>query len=153
RASLCGAVALAIEGYCSSCETDEQRLAASGGRPMTAPIRHHFRACNLCEAICGIDVATSGPSVQSIRGDRDDPLSRGHICPKALGLQDVHQDPDRLRHPLRRTRDGWERIGWSAAFDEVASRLKETQRQHGRDAVGIYLGNPNVHNYGTLLFL
>jgi anaerobic selenocysteine-containing dehydrogenase len=122
---------------------------------MTAPedVRHHFRACNLCEAICGIDIALRGPAIQSIRGDKDDPLSRGHICPKALALQDVHEDPDRLRHPLRRTARGWERVGWKEAFDEAAARLKEVQGKHGRDAVGVYLGNPNVHNYGTLLFL
>src|SRR5262249_20191353 len=62
-------------------------------------------------------------------------------------------DPDRLRHPLRRTPGGWERVGWDVAFDEAASRLKEIQRRHGRNAVGIYLGNPNVHNYGSILFL
>lgn len=122
---------------------------------MTAPetSRHHFRACNLCEAICGIDIVLQGESIQSIRGDKDDPLGRGHICPKAVALQDIHEDPDRLKHPLRRTSAGWKRIGWDEAFDEAASRLKEIQRHHDRDAVGVYLGNPNVHNYGSLLFL
>ena len=36
-------------------------------------------------------------------------------------------------------------------FDEVASKLKAIQAQHGKDAVGIYQGNPSVHNSGTLL--
>ena len=118
-----------------------------------ATVRHHFRACNLCEAICGIDVALQGESIQSIRGDKDDPLGRGHICPKAVALQDIHEDPDRLKYPLRRTPGGWKRIGWDEAFDEVASRLKDIQGRHDRDAVGVYLGNPNVHNYGSILFL
>ncbi len=115
--------------------------------------RHHFRACNLCEAICGLEIVTQGGVVQSIRGDRDDPLSRGFICPKAVALQDVHDDPDRLKHPLRRTPRGWERVGWQEAFDETAARIKGIQRRHGRNAVSTYLGNPNVHNCGTLLFL
>src|SRR5262249_32284827 len=38
------------------------------------------------------------------------------------------------------------------AFDEVASRFLQIQREHGDDAVAAYLGNPSVHNYGTLLF-
>src|SRR5207249_1646953 len=114
--------------------------------------RQHFRACNLCEAICGIEVLVRGDTIAAIRPDKDDPLSRGHICPKAVALQDVHTDPDRLRHPQRRTAHGWERIGWDEAFDEVASRLRAIQRQHGDNAVGAYLGNPSVHNYGTLLF-
>jgi anaerobic selenocysteine-containing dehydrogenase len=112
----------------------------------------HFRACNLCEAICGLVIEVGDGEIRSIRGDRDDPLSSGHICPKALALQDIHSDPDRLRRPMRRTGGDWEVIGWEEAFDEVAERIRAVQGQHGRDAVAVYLGNPNVHNWGSLLF-
>src|SRR5205823_5457892 len=30
--------------------------------------------------------------------------------------------------------------------------LKRIQAKHGRHSVAVYLGNPNVHNYGSLLF-
>jgi anaerobic selenocysteine-containing dehydrogenase len=116
------------------------------------PIWTHFRTCTLCEAICGLAIELEGERIVSIRGDRDDPFSRGHICPKGVALQDVHADPDRLRHPVRRTTSGWERIGWDEALDYVAFRLRTVQRQHGRDAVAVYQGNPTVHNYGTLLY-
>jgi anaerobic selenocysteine-containing dehydrogenase len=70
-----------------------------------------------------------------------------------VALQDIHNDPDRLRHPMRRTRDGeWERITWEAAFDLTAEGIRKIQRDHGLDAVGVYLGNPNVHNLGSLLY-
>jgi anaerobic selenocysteine-containing dehydrogenase len=115
-------------------------------------IKHHYRACNLCEAICGLDIVMRGDVIEAIRGDKDDPLGRGHICPKAVALQDIHSDPDRLQQPVRRTAKGWERIAWDEAFDEVASRFLQIQREHGDDAVAVYLGNPSVHNYGTMLF-
>jgi anaerobic selenocysteine-containing dehydrogenase len=114
----------------------------------------HYRACNLCEAICGIEIRVESGRVVEIRGDEADPLSRGHICPKAVALQDLETDPDRLRGPLRRRDDGsWEPVGWDAALDEVASRTRRIQAEHGRDAVGVYLGNPNVHNLGAMLYL
>ncbi len=118
------------------------------------PTATHYRACNLCEAICGLEIRLDGGEIAAIRGDRNDPLSRGHVCPKAVALQDLHRDPDRLRHPLRREpgSDRWRRIGWDEAFDLGASRIREVQSAHGRDAVAAYLGNPNVHNYGSLLF-
>jgi anaerobic selenocysteine-containing dehydrogenase len=112
----------------------------------------HYRNCNLCEAICGIEIAVQPDRRLDIRGDKDDPFSRGYICPKAVALQDLHYDKDRLKHPVRRTPNGWQQIEWNEAFDEVAANLKRVQAKHGRSAVATYLGNPNVHNYGAMLF-
>jgi anaerobic selenocysteine-containing dehydrogenase len=112
----------------------------------------HYRACNLCEAICGIEITVQPEERLDIRGDKDDPFSRGYICPKAVALQDLHYDKDRLRYPVRRTANGWERIGWDEAFDEVARNLKRVRAVHGRNSIATYLGNPTVHNYGALLF-
>lgn len=111
----------------------------------------HYRNCHLCEAICGIEVVQAGDRLQ-IRGDKDDPFSRGYICPKAVALQDVHFDKDRLKHPVRRTAKGWERISWDEAFDEVTRKLKGIRAQYGGNSIATYLGNPNVHNYGSMLF-
>lgn len=117
------------------------------------PTRTHYRACNLCEAICGLVIEVENERVTSIRGDKDDPLSQGHICPKAVALQDLYEDPDRLRQPVRRTAEGWEQIGWEEAYSEVVARLQQVQNNYGRSAIGIYLGNPNIHNYGSALYL
>jgi anaerobic selenocysteine-containing dehydrogenase len=106
--------------------------------------------CNLCEAICGLRITLEDGRITDVRGNPDDPLSRGHVCPKALALPDIHEDPDRLRRPVRRTPDGWEEIGWDEALDLVADNLARTITDHGRDAVAIYLGNPNVHSLGSM---
>ena len=112
----------------------------------------HYRNCNLCEAICGIEITASADQRLNIRGDKDDPFSRGYICPKAVALQDFHYDKDRLRHPVRRSSNGWERISWNEAFDEVTRNLKRINAHHGRNSIATYLGNPTVHNSGALLF-
>jgi anaerobic selenocysteine-containing dehydrogenase len=115
---------------------------------MAASVRS--TSCNLCEAICGVLVTVEDGRVTDVRGDESDPLSRGHICPKAVALKDLQEDPDRLTTPVRRTRDGWEPIGWDEAYVVVADRLTAIQRDHGRNAVGVYLGNPNVHSLGAM---
>jgi len=112
----------------------------------------HYRSCHLCEAICGIEITVRDEQHLEIRGDKDDPFSRGYVCPKAVALQDIHFDKDRLRHPVRRTANGWERITWDEAFAEVAHNLRRIRTQHGPDSLATYLGNPSVHNYGVILF-
>ena len=119
----------------------------------TLKTKTHYSTCVLCEAMCGIQIETQGEQVVSIRGDKKDPLSGGYICPKAPALKDLHEDPDRLRHPMRREGDSWKQISWSEALDETAQRIGEIQLRNGQDAVGIYYGNPTVHNLGAMLFL
>jgi len=88
--------------------------------------------------------------VTSIRPDPADVFSKGYICPKAFGLQDVHHDPDRLRMPLKRTGSTWEELSWEQAFDEVGQKLRALRKEHGDECVAIYQGNPTVHNVGAL---
>jgi anaerobic selenocysteine-containing dehydrogenase len=118
---------------------------------MSDSARSVYRACNLCEAICGLEIKVDGPKIVSIRGDTADPFSRGHVCPKAVALQDIHDDPNRLRRPLHKIDGAWIEIGWDEAFELAAERLAAIQVRHGNDAIGMYAGNPSVHNIGTAL--
>lgn len=110
----------------------------------------HHRTCHLCEANCGVLIATEGRQVLSVKGDPDNALSRGHICPKATALADLQDDPDRLRTPMKRTGEDWEAISWDQAFAEIAAK---TQAILARDAAStaMYVGNPNAHNYANIL--
>jgi anaerobic selenocysteine-containing dehydrogenase len=110
-----------------------------------------LHTCMLCEAVCGLTVELDGTAVKGIRGDKDDPFSQGHICPKAAAIADVQDDPDRVREPQRREGDSWQPISWSEALDEAGRRIAEIQRKHGRSAVAVYFGNPTVHSYSALL--
>lgn len=111
-----------------------------------------YRTCSLCEAMCGLELRVEGDRVVSVRGDADDPFSRGHLCPKGPAMVGLHEDPDRLRTPLRKTPRGWQEVSWDEALDEAAERIHEVQQRHGRDAVATYVGNPGAHNPGVVLY-
>ncbi|MCW2854707.1 MAG: molybdopterin oxidoreductase family protein [Marmoricola sp.] len=110
--------------------------------------------CNLCEAICGLTLTIEDGAVTQIRGNEADPLSRGHICPKGVALADIYTDPDRLRRPVRRTGTGaeatWTEISWDEALDTVADGLAKAINENDKNALGIYLGNPNAHSLGSM---
>lgn len=111
----------------------------------------HYRACNLCEAICGIEIEHDGIKILSIKGDKNDPFSRGHICPKALALKEIYEDKNRLKFPVKRFGSVWKEISWEEAFDETAEKLSAIQEKYDKNAIAIFQGNPTVHNFGTLL--
>jgi anaerobic selenocysteine-containing dehydrogenase len=119
---------------------------------MTQPQIQH-RTCNICEAMCGLIITHDETQVLSIKPDPNDPLSRGHICPKAVALQDFRTDPDRITKPLRKVNGEFIEIGWDEALEFAAERIRAVQSAHDRDAVGVYLGNPNAHKFGNLLNL
>ncbi|MDX1669215.1 MAG: molybdopterin-dependent oxidoreductase, partial [Limnobacter sp.] len=115
-----------------------------------AEIETHRRACHLCEAICGLVIQTQDEQIVSIKGDPEDPFSRGHICPKAVALADVQKDPDRLTKPVRKVDGQWKEIEWGEAIGLVCNELDKVQQDHGNNAIGVYQGNPNVHNWGMM---
>lgn len=112
-----------------------------------------FRACDLCEAICGLAFRFERDRLVGIRGDHDDPFSRGHVCPKGNAMLDLEADPDRLRRPLVKHGGDFVEIGWDEALALAGERLAAVQAAHGADAVAAYLGNPNVHHFGSIAYL
>lgn len=121
------------------------------------PTTNHARTCPLCEAACGLKLRVEDGRVAGVRGDAEDVFSRGFICPKGASLGALHDDPDRLRTPIvRRAQDpdtnSWEEVTWEEAFAEVERRLTPVLQSEDRNAIGVYSGNPNVHNLDGLLY-
>jgi anaerobic selenocysteine-containing dehydrogenase len=113
-----------------------------------------FRSCPVCEASCGlaVEVDRAANRVLSVRGDAQDPRSRGYVCAKSQVVKDLHEDPARLRRPVRRTADGWQEMDWEEALVLVGERLAAIRAAHGKDAVAMYYGNPNGHNFGAQIY-
>ena len=110
------------------------------------------RICPFCEASCGLTVEVEDKRVVRIRGDDDDVFSHGFLCPKAVALKDLHEDPDRLRAPLIK-RDGvFVEASWEEAYAEIEERLPPILAAHGRNAVATVLGNPVAHKMSLTLY-
>ena len=110
------------------------------------------RVCTLCEANCGLSFEVEGNRILQVRPDEGDPFSRGFACPKGIAIAKVHEDPDRLRTPVKRNADGeFVPISWDEALDLAASGLERVRAAHGAQSVATYFGNPIVHNHGAAM--
>ncbi len=114
--------------------------------------RNALRICPLCEATCGLTLTIDRGRVTGARGDRDDVFSKGFICPKGAAFGDLDADPDRLRAPLVRVDGELREATWDEAFDAVAAGIRPVVERYGPHAVGLVLGNPNVHTVAGALY-
>ena len=111
------------------------------------------RTCPLCQAVCGLNITLDDTNhVTAVRGDQDDPFSKGYICPKGASLGRIDEDPDRLRVPLIREGDRLREATWDEAFLAVEQGLARVTKAHGRDAVAVYFGNPTYHTMAGFLY-
>ncbi|WP_328408055.1 molybdopterin-dependent oxidoreductase [Nocardia sp. NBC_00403] len=122
---------------------------------ITDPSRTLLRTCPLCEAVCGLEITLDPDNhVTSVRGDRQDPFSKGFICPKGASFGHLDEDPDRLTEPMIRDRatGTWRTASWSEAFDLIAERFPAIVAEHGNQSAALYLGNPNAHTVAGALY-
>ena len=102
----------------------------------------HKTTCCYCGVGCGILVKQTSGGAVTVEGDPDHPVSHGMLCSKGQNLHTTVMDySDRLLFPeLRDDRSQpRRRAGWDEAIGKVASRFQDIIRQHGPDAVGLYV--------------
>ncbi|GIH75439.1 molybdopterin-dependent oxidoreductase [Planobispora longispora] len=111
------------------------------------------RTCPICDAVCGLRLTLDDAGhVTSVKGDPDDPFSKGYVCPKGASLGALDEDPDRLRSPMIREGDRWREVSWEEAFQAVERGLTRVADAHGRQALAVYFGNPTFHTMAGPLY-
>src|SRR5881392_755496 len=89
---------------------------------------------------CGMEVKVEDDRVAGIRGDRDNPDSRGFLCVRGRAAGEIVDSPNRLLRPRIRERgrpDAWRETGWDEALDRVAAAI----RTAGPDATAVWYGH------------
>lgn len=96
--------------------------------------------CCFCGQQCGVQLLVQNERVVGVEPWEDFPFNGGKLCPKGVKryLQNNHED--RLLHPLVRSGDGFGRIPWDEALDQVAERIRRLQANHGTDSVAVLSG-------------
>jgi anaerobic selenocysteine-containing dehydrogenase len=126
--------------------------------------------CRSCHGGCGVIAQVKNGQVVKIEGDPDSPISFGTLCSKGMAITQIAYHPDRILHPMKKTKDGWERITWDEALDTITEKFNKVIREQGPESLfigqgtgrdyeshfsrfGNLLGTPNVLTAGHMCYL
>jgi len=87
--------------------------------------------CVLCAQNCGLEIEVENNRIVKVRGDKSNAKSEGYICRKGLNVAYHQHNADRLKYPLKKVGDKFERISWDQAIDEIATKLKGIIDEYG----------------------
>ena len=101
---------------------------------------HTMCPMNCHPTYCGMVVEIEDDRVVGIRGDKDNPDSRGFLCIRGQAAGEIIDNPLRILQPrMRDTRspDAWRDASW----DEALGRIAEAIRRAGPEAVAVWPGH------------
>lgn len=91
----------------------------------------HKTGCVLCAQNCGLEIEVENNRIVKVRGDQSNAKSEGYVCRKGMNVARHQHNADRLKYPLKKVGDEFERISWDQAIDEIAAKLKSIIGQYG----------------------
>ena len=97
-------------------------------------------ACRMCRRACGIDVYLRNGQAIEVKGTKENPLSLGILCPKGRAALNFIRSPYRLRYPMKRDGEGFQRISWDEAIDTIAGKLHGIKMKYGARSLAVFMG-------------
>lgn len=91
----------------------------------------HKTGCVLCAQNCGLEVEVENNRIVKVKPDKSNVKSEGYFCRKGMNVAYHQHNTDRLKYPLKKVGDKFERISWDQAIDEIADKLKAIVGQYG----------------------
>lgn len=113
--------------------------------------------CGLCPAHCGLLVEVEAGKPVRFKGDPDNPVNSGRLCPKASATIELHEHPDRLNQVLKRVgkrgEGKWQAIAWEQAMDEIAAKLADIREREGPEALATLGGTQHARDWAGWRFI
>ena len=112
--------------------------------------------CALCRSRCGCVSVVEDGRLVAVEPDPAHPTGAA-LCAKGRAAPDLVYSPDRLTHPLKRTRPkgdpdpGWERITWDEALTCATRELNTLRARGGPESVAFSVTSPTPSRLSRMM--
>ena len=108
------------------------------GLPKGVDLEWKKAPCRFCGVGCGVLIGLEGGKAVAVKGDPKSSVNKGLCCVKGYHSVMAMYGKDRLTKPLIKKNGTYVETTMKEALDLVASKMKETIKEHGKDSVSIY---------------
>ncbi|MCF6307464.1 MAG: molybdopterin-dependent oxidoreductase [Flavobacteriaceae bacterium] len=108
------------------------------GLPKNGNLDWKKAPCRFCGVGCGVLVGIENGKAVAVKGDPKSEVNKGLCCVKGYHSVIAMYGKDRLTKPLIKKNGKYVETSMKEALDLIASKMKETIKDYGKDAVSIY---------------
>lgn len=132
----CGACA----DTCPTGAIEDKNVVRFGVPEKTTP-----SVCAYCGVGCEINIGTKNDKIIGIHPVMESPVSKGHLCVKGRYAWTYNYAKDRIKQPMIRRNEEWEKVSWDEALTFCSEKFKAISAQYGPDSIGI-IGSARATN-------
>lgn len=103
--------------------------------------------CVLCAQNCGLLVSVLNNQIVKVKGDPENPRSRGYLCRKGANIANFQHHKDRLTTPLKKTENGFTEISWEEAYGEIGKKLQKIVNEYGPRSISFVGGGGQASHF------
>ncbi len=108
--------------------------------------------CGLCINCCGVNAYVENGKLVKVEGTKENPISKGRLCPKGERLTDLLYSPGRLKYPMKKVNGRFQRISWDDALTEIAAKLQALKDKYGAHTLATWTGSVGVEHFEMAAF-
>ncbi|HNQ46137.1 MAG TPA: molybdopterin-dependent oxidoreductase [Syntrophorhabdus sp.] len=108
--------------------------------------------CGLCINCCGVNAYVENGKLVKVEGTKENPISKGRLCPKGDRLMDMLYSPSRLKYPMKKVNGHFQRISWDDAIGEIATKLQQLKDKYGAHTLATWTGSVGVEHFEMAAF-
>src|SRR4030042_2857953 len=122
----------------STCPVDALQSKPYMRKARTWEVKKIQTVCPYCGVGCVIDLHIKNNKIVNISSEIGKNVNMGNLCVKGKFGLDFVNSPERISHPMIKTKEGkLKKVSWEKALDIVSDKLAAIKKKYGPDSIAV----------------